>query len=82
MVSLQIHTIFPYKRQSIQNTIIKFIDKESQNKIIKPFKFDEGSTETTANLCNYETLKFLKFKPDDGLSYVYGTINLLEGFVY
>jgi hypothetical protein len=54
---------------SIQKTIYakyyKFIDKESQNKIIKPCKFDEGSTETTANLCNYETLKFLKFKPDD-----------------
>jgi hypothetical protein len=65
LVSLQIHTIFPYKRQSIQNTMIKFIDKESQSKIIKPYKFDAGLVGTTANLCNCETLKFLKFKLED-----------------
>jgi|1186.fasta_scaffold973468_1 hypothetical protein len=45
--------------------MIKFIDKESQSKIIKPYKFDAGLVGTTANLCNCETLKFLKFKLED-----------------
>ena len=65
------HTIFSYKVQSIQNTIIKFIDKESQNKIIKPCKFDTDLVGTTANLCNCETLKFLKFKAEDLDSVMY-----------
>ena len=69
--SLQTHTIISYKRQSIQNTIIKIIDKESQNQIIKPCKFDAGLVGTTANLCNCETLKSLKFKPEDLDSIMY-----------